>query len=170
MQLPHPSCTDLYCTCRRSQMKDYWDISSQAFPSVSRHADAHSAGLLESLRLSADIKGFFKPLTATAKTASGSLAVLNPMVGCQVTLEGIGVQWASAQVFVQPWHESFTCCFCLLLHGLAVHKMHGLPFQQCHDCCCASACGSTFSVQPLAQHSMSLAANRCFVLFNCAGD
>ena len=94
-------------------MKDYWDIASQAFPAISRHAHAHSAGLLESLRLGADIKGFFKPLTATAKTANGTQAVLNPMVGCQVTLEGIGVQWAGAQVCAAM--ECFDHLFCLSL-------------------------------------------------------
>ncbi|KAL3162268.1 hypothetical protein ABBQ32_009960 [Trebouxia sp. C0010 RCD-2024] len=81
----------------RSQMKDYWDVASRAFPSVNQHPEARSAGLLRSLRLSQDIKGFFKPLTATAKAANDANAVLNPIVGCQVTLEGVGVQWASVQ-------------------------------------------------------------------------
>lgn len=107
-------------------MKDYWDIASRAFPSVNEHADAPSAGLLNSLRLSQDVKGFFKPLTATSKTADDTKDVLNPMVGCQVTLEGIGVQWASAQVLVvtAALGVCLFCCLaaCLSLHGeLTVH-------------------------------------------------
>lgn len=95
-------------------MKDYWEIASDAFPSVGQHADAHPpAGLLQSLRLSADIKGFFKPLTATGKTSNDTQAVLNPMVGCQVTLEGIGVQWASAQVCSATKCFSHPFCPCL---------------------------------------------------------
>ena len=86
------------CNACRSQMKDYWDIASRAFPTINQHPEARSAGLLKSLRLSQDIKGFFKPLTATARTANDKAAVLNPMVGCQVTLEGVGVQWGSVQV------------------------------------------------------------------------
>ena len=126
-------------------MKDYWDIASQAFPSISRHADAHSAGLLDSLRLSAEIK----PLTATAKAANGTQAVLNPMVGCQITLEGIGVQWASAQVCT-AMKTSVTCSVCPSLHGSAAARKQcmlctGFFYQQCQDSHCVSAPGCRFS-------------------------
>lgn len=97
-------------------MKDYWDIASRAFPSVNQHPEARSPGLLKSLRLSQDIKGFFKPLTATAKAANDMNAVLNPMVGCQVTLEGVGVQWASVQVCAE--HFTHLCLpLCLPAHS-----------------------------------------------------
>ena len=81
-----------------AQMKDYWDIASQAFPSVLRYKTAASANLLQPLKLSQEIRGFFKPLTAIVRGVS-EINQHNTMVGCQVTLEGVGVQWADSQVF-----------------------------------------------------------------------
>ena len=81
-----------------AQMKDYWDIASRAFPSVLRYERAASANLLQPLKLSQDIRGFFKPLTATLRGTSEK-DQCSTMVGCQVTLEGVGVQWANSQVF-----------------------------------------------------------------------
>ena len=117
-------------------MKDYWDIASRAFPSVNEHADAPSAGLLNSLRLSQDVKGFFKPLTATSKTADDTKDVLNPMVGCQVTLEGIGVQWASAQVLAVTAALVSACfvvwlpvCLCMVSSQCTRVVMHDISSQ-----------------------------------------
>lgn len=121
------------CNACRSQMKDYWDVASRAFPSVNQHPEARSAGLLRSLRLSQDIKGFFKPLTATAKAANDANAVLNPIVGCQVTLEGVGVQWASVQVCAALHSSSLCPLMCLPIV---------FPVSACPLICVALSCMS----------------------------
>ena len=54
-------------------------------------------GLLGPMRIAPAIRGYFKPLTMIPETAvpGGSTEV---MVGCQIALQGPGVQWALDKV------------------------------------------------------------------------
>ncbi len=69
-----------------------------------------SMGVLEPLKLGSSIKGFFKPLTGVAPSASNIKAAVTPMVGCHITLQGVGVQWISKEVrTVDPGHITHAC-------------------------------------------------------------
>ena len=52
-------------------------------------------GLLIPLRLGSHIMGFFKPLTAASCDQESTVAT---MVGCDISVQGVGVQWTLDQV------------------------------------------------------------------------
>ena len=62
------------------------------------------SGLLNALKVHSSIRGFFKPLTSN--TAAGKDGPGFGMTGCQVTLQGSGVQWALGEVRPQACQTS----------------------------------------------------------------
>ncbi len=95
---------DLVC---RTCLNEYCQGASKLEVQALLHPPQSPSGLLNALKLHSNIKGFFKPLTGDLTKIHA--AAQNPsMVGCQVTLQGPGVQWVLDKVRVQGCYSDVT--------------------------------------------------------------
>jgi len=70
---------------------------------------AKPTGLLLPLKLQSSTTGFFKPLTGDVTVQDPSSAHSVPMVGCQITVQGAGVQWITDEVHSKSFCEFGIC-------------------------------------------------------------
>ena len=83
---------DLYCS---DTVKGYVLGATALGATVPK---AEPAGLLLPLKLQGSTTGFFKPLTGDVTAQAPGSAQTVPMVGCQITVQGVGVQWTTDEV------------------------------------------------------------------------
>lgn len=75
-------------------MSDYCQAAQAVGGSLYTIALHPPFGLLTPLRIGSQIKGFFKPLT---KSIDAKTPIMT-MVGCDVSVQGVGVQWTLDKV------------------------------------------------------------------------
>ncbi|DBA68875.1 TPA: hypothetical protein ACH3X2_013354 [Trebouxia sp. C0005] len=77
----------------REPFKEYYLAVDRLGAATMHTQPQQPSGVLKPFKLESIIKGFFKPLTGVAPSASNIEAAVTPMVGCHITLQGVGVQW-----------------------------------------------------------------------------
>ncbi len=95
--------SDLYC----SNCVEEYVLGATALGAEVPKAEPR--GLLLPLKLQSSTTGFFKPLTGDVTAQDPSSAHSVPMVGCQITVQGAGVQWVTDEVHSKIFWEFGIC-------------------------------------------------------------
>ena len=96
------------------------------------------SGVLKPFKLESIIKGFFKPLTGVAPSASNIEAAVTPMVGCHITLQGVGVQWICSKVFFLQLDHAYRCFLLVVCSARWQAGLH-MPFHMAKCTVCQIA-------------------------------